>query len=120
MLPPPDFESGFSGFLVIPLLSWGCNNSRNCNTSYGTEIYCANLRFLFGGSTAVPREKANGKSDHETRGGRGSAQGSRIFPFGRRIARVRAACAAVGSEELRCQISARAGPPRAGASRDHW
>src|SRR5215831_13171991 len=84
-----------------------------------TEIYCGYPWFLYGGSTVVPRGK-HGKSDHETQGGRGRAQTSGIFSLGRRIARVRAASAAVGSEELRRQISARAGSPCAGASRDHW
>src|SRR5262249_27187306 len=74
------------------------------------------LWWFHGGST---REK-HGKSAHKTHGGRGPAQRSGIFPLGRRVARVRAASPAVWSEELRCQVSAWAGPPCAGASRDHW
>src|SRR5258708_880369 len=61
----------------------------------------------------------HGKSDHETRGGRGQAQRTGIFSLGWRIDWVWAASTSVECEELHRQISAWAGSTRTGAARDH-
>jgi hypothetical protein len=40
MLPPPDFESGFKDFLIIPLVSWACKGPLITDIFCEMEISC--------------------------------------------------------------------------------